>query len=112
MIKIIIERRIMPGLEEEYEEAAREAMRQSLGARGFVGGESLVVYAIGAGRRITTTFSGSKCASGTGEFLRQQLTRMDMRLSDVNAVPDAARVLPLSTRCSVFMKSDCTHRLN
>ncbi|MWJ29373.1 antibiotic biosynthesis monooxygenase [Halomonas sediminis] len=42
MIKIIIERRIMPGLEEEYEQAAREAMRVSLGARGFVGGESLV----------------------------------------------------------------------
>ncbi|MEQ6918496.1 antibiotic biosynthesis monooxygenase family protein [Halomonas aquatica] len=42
MIKIIIERRIMPGLEEEYEEAARDAMRQSLGAPGFVGGESLV----------------------------------------------------------------------
>ncbi|MGM0537197.1 MAG: antibiotic biosynthesis monooxygenase family protein [Pseudomonadota bacterium] len=42
MIKIIIERRIMPGLEEEYEEAAREAMRHSLGASGFVGGESLV----------------------------------------------------------------------
>ncbi|WP_346797702.1 antibiotic biosynthesis monooxygenase family protein [Halomonas sp. Bachu 37] len=42
MIKIIIERRIMPGLEEEYEQAAREAMRISLGARGFVGGESLV----------------------------------------------------------------------
>ncbi|MBA2779956.1 antibiotic biosynthesis monooxygenase family protein [Billgrantia kenyensis] len=42
MIKIIIERRIMPGLEEEYEEAAREAMRYSLGARGFVGGETLV----------------------------------------------------------------------
>src|SRR5690554_7859241 len=32
----------MPGLEQEYEEAAREAMRQSLGARGCVGGESLV----------------------------------------------------------------------
>ncbi|QOR39545.1 DUF1330 domain-containing protein [Billgrantia diversa] len=42
MIKIIIERRIMPGLEEEYEEAAREAMRHSLGARGFVGAETLV----------------------------------------------------------------------
>ncbi|MDR9440626.1 MAG: antibiotic biosynthesis monooxygenase [Halomonas sp.] len=42
MIKIIIERRIMPGLEEEYEEAAREALRHSLGASGFVGGESLV----------------------------------------------------------------------
>ncbi|MGM0616404.1 MAG: antibiotic biosynthesis monooxygenase family protein [Pseudomonadota bacterium] len=42
MIKIIIERRIMPGLEEDYEQAAREAMRVSLGARGFVGGETLV----------------------------------------------------------------------
>lgn len=42
MIKIIIERRIMPGLEEEYEAAAREAMRESLGAMGFVSGESLV----------------------------------------------------------------------
>ncbi|MDN3557746.1 antibiotic biosynthesis monooxygenase family protein [Halomonas maura] len=42
MIKIIIERRIMPGLEAEYEEAAREAMRQVLGAPGFGGGETLV----------------------------------------------------------------------
>ncbi|CAH1045208.1 MULTISPECIES: antibiotic biosynthesis monooxygenase family protein [Halomonas] len=42
MIKVIIERRIMPGLEEEYELAAREAMRVSLGVRGFVGGETLV----------------------------------------------------------------------
>ncbi|SDO08736.1 antibiotic biosynthesis monooxygenase family protein [Vreelandella arcis] len=42
MIKVIIERRIMPGLEEEYEQAARETMRVCLGARGFIGGESLV----------------------------------------------------------------------
>lgn len=42
MIKVIIDRRIMPGLEEEYEHAAREAMRVSLGVRGFVGGETLV----------------------------------------------------------------------
>ncbi|MFC7369991.1 MULTISPECIES: antibiotic biosynthesis monooxygenase family protein [Vreelandella] len=42
MIKVIIERRIMPGLEEEYEQAAREAMRASLGVAGFVGGETLV----------------------------------------------------------------------
>ncbi|MCP1315872.1 antibiotic biosynthesis monooxygenase [Halomonas sp. 707D7] len=42
MVKVIIERRIMPGLEEEYELAAREAMRASLGARGFIGGETLV----------------------------------------------------------------------
>ncbi|HDZ45738.1 hypothetical protein LCGC14_0098550 [marine sediment metagenome] len=42
MIKVIIERRIMPGLEEEFEQAAREAMRVSLGVRGFIGGETLV----------------------------------------------------------------------
>jgi activator of 2-hydroxyglutaryl-CoA dehydratase len=37
---------------------------------------------------------------------------MDMSLEDVSRVPETARVLSLSTRCSVFMKSDCTHRLN
>jgi len=42
MIKVIIERRIMPGLEDEHEKAAREAMRSSLGARGFLNGEILV----------------------------------------------------------------------
>ncbi|MCG7602042.1 antibiotic biosynthesis monooxygenase [Halomonas sp. McH1-25] len=41
MIKIIIERRIMPGLEQEYEQAAREAMRYAMGASGFISGESL-----------------------------------------------------------------------
>lgn len=41
MIKVIIERRIMPGLEDEYEQAAREVMRVSLCVRGFVSGETL-----------------------------------------------------------------------
>lgn len=41
MIKIIIERRIMPGLEDEYELAAREVMRASITAPGFIGGECL-----------------------------------------------------------------------
>jgi heme oxygenase (mycobilin-producing) len=54
MIKIIIERRIMPGLEDEYEQAAREAMRQSLGVRGFVGGESLVEMGHGDRRLMIT----------------------------------------------------------
>jgi len=37
---------------------------------------------------------------------------MNMRLNDINAIPEQSRVLNLSSRCSVFMKSDCTHRLN
>ncbi|MBP5739282.1 MAG: activase, partial [Spirochaetia bacterium] len=77
-----------------------------------LGGEDLVVYTLSDEGRIINNFSGSKCASGTGEFFKQQLARMDMKLEDVNSVPDTAKILELSTRCSVFMKSDCTHRLN
>ncbi|MGC3875359.1 antibiotic biosynthesis monooxygenase family protein [Halomonas sp. GXIMD04776] len=44
MIKIIIERHIMHGLEEEYEQAAREVVRAAMGAPGFIAGESLQEY--------------------------------------------------------------------
>jgi activator of 2-hydroxyglutaryl-CoA dehydratase len=44
-----------------------------------MGGEDLVVYTMDGERKITATFSGSKCASGTGEFFKQQLARMDMK---------------------------------
>ncbi|GHU24921.1 2-hydroxyglutaryl-CoA dehydratase [Spirochaetia bacterium] len=77
-----------------------------------MGGEDLIVYKLGESGKIVNSFSGNKCASGTGEFLKQQLARMDMTLADIDRVPDSAKVYPLSTRCSVFMKSDCTHRLN
>ncbi|MBU0935345.1 MAG: activase [Spirochaetes bacterium] len=77
-----------------------------------MGGEDLIVYSLDETSKIINNFSGNKCASGTGEFLKQQLGRMDMKLADIQNVPDSARVLSLSTRCSVFMKSDCTHRLN
>jgi predicted CoA-substrate-specific enzyme activase len=78
-----------------------------------LGGENLVVYTIdNTSKKIITSFSGNKCASGTGEFFKQQLARMDMGLSDINDIPGNSCVLKLSSRCSVFMKSDCTHRLN
>ncbi|MBN1501897.1 MAG: activase [Spirochaetes bacterium] len=77
-----------------------------------MGGEDLVVYTLDQNNKIVNNFSGSKCASGTGEFFKQQLGRMDLVLDDVNKVPDSSKVLHLATRCSVFMKSDCTHRLN
>ena len=77
-----------------------------------MGGEDLIVYSLDSKGKIINNFSGNKCASGTGEFLKQQLARMDMKLSDIDKVPDTAKVYALSTRCSVFMKSDCTHRLN
>ncbi len=77
-----------------------------------LGGENFLVYSINDESRIITSFSGNKCASGTGEFFKQQLGRMDMTLRDVADVPESAQVHQLSSRCSVFMKSDCTHKLN
>jgi predicted CoA-substrate-specific enzyme activase len=77
-----------------------------------LGGEDLAVYTIDKNKKIITSFSGNKCASGTGEFFKQQLARMNMGLTDINAIPEHSCVMKLSSRCSVFMKSDCTHRLN
>lgn len=77
-----------------------------------MGGEDLVVYTIDENKKIKNNFSGNKCAAGTGEFFKQQLARMDMSLEDIHSIPEDSKVLKLSTRCSVFMKSDCTHRLN
>jgi len=77
-----------------------------------MGGEDLVVYVLNGRGRIVNTYSGNKCASGTGEFLRQQLGRMNLKLEAINEICAGASVHRLSARCSVFMKSDCTHRLN
>ncbi|GHV83936.1 hypothetical protein AGMMS50212_12760 [Spirochaetia bacterium] len=96
-------------------EAALQALKLDGNAPDAVvsmGGEDLIVYSLDGTGKIINNFSGNKCASGTGEFLKQQLARMDMTLSDINKVSGSAKVYPLSTRCSVFMKSDCTHRLN
>ncbi|NTW68046.1 MAG: activase, partial [Nitrospirae bacterium] len=77
-----------------------------------MGGEDLVVYVLNDRGRIVNTYSGNKCASGTGEFFLQQLGRMNLRIEDINDFCDGARAHRISARCSVFMKSDCTHRLN
>ncbi len=93
-------------------EAAVEALALRSRAVVTLGGEDLVVYILDQRGRVQTSYAGNKCASGTGEFFRQQLGRMDLDLQDLDAVADGAHVLKLSSRCSVFMKSDCTHRLN
>jgi predicted CoA-substrate-specific enzyme activase len=93
-------------------EAALRAIDEKVDAVVTMGGEDLVVYTVDDRCAIVNNFSGNKCASGTGEFFKQQLARMDMNLEDAAKVGLDAKVMPLSTRCSVFMKSDCTHRLN
>ena len=93
-------------------EAALRAIGEKVDAVVTMGGEDLIVYTVDDRCAIVNNFSGNKCASGTGEFFKQQLARMDMKLEDAAKVGNEAKVMPLSTRCSVFMKSDCTHRLN
>ncbi|MDC7231596.1 MAG: acyl-CoA dehydratase activase [Spirochaetales bacterium] len=93
-------------------EKALEKTGHTVDAVVSMGGEDLVVYTVDRNGKITNNFSGSKCASGTGEFFKQQLARMDMTLDNVNRVSEESKVCSLSARCSVFMKSDCTHKLN
>jgi predicted CoA-substrate-specific enzyme activase len=77
-----------------------------------LGGESIVVFTMDREGRTREAIAGDKCAAGTGEFFRQQLMRMDLGLSVLERIPDDTKPHPLSSRCSVFMKSDCTHKLN
>ncbi len=77
-----------------------------------LGGEDFVVYTIDSNGKIITSHSGNKCASGTGEFFKQQLGRMDITLEQSTDIQQGCQVHPLSSRCSVFMKSDCTHKMN
>ena len=93
-------------------ESGLEALNLRPRAVVSMGGEDLVVYVLDSRGRIVNTYAGNKCASGTGEFLRQQLGRMNLRIEDINELCEGAHVHPISARCSVFMKSDCTHRLN
>ncbi|MCL2601134.1 MAG: acyl-CoA dehydratase activase, partial [Treponema sp.] len=110
------EGRFMFGVSGTLEPLCAEAALKNLGLKAdavvSMGGEDLIVYSLDGDGKIINNFSGNKCASGTGEFLKQQLARMDMTLEDIEKVSDDAKVYPLSTRCSVFMKSDCTHKLN
>ncbi len=76
------------------------------------GGETFMVYHLDAGGRIQAIHSGNKCASGTGEFFLQQIGRMSIPLGDIAAMPLPETIHPVSGRCSVFCKSDCTHALN
>ena len=76
-----------------------------------VGGENFTLYKLNDKGNITAVFTGSKCASGTGEFFLQQLKRMDIGLDAANAV-ETDEIYELSSRCTVFCKSDCTHALN
>lgn len=76
------------------------------------GGETFMVYVLNAAGQITNVKTGNKCASGTGEFFLQQLRRMDVTLDEAAEWAAVDEPYPVSGRCSVFCKSDCTHATN
>ncbi len=76
------------------------------------GGETFIAYFLDKSGRIRSVQTGNKCASGTGEFFLQQITRMDLGLEAAISEAKGEEPYPLAGRCSVFCKSDCTHALN
>ena len=76
------------------------------------GGETFLVYRLHDTGEVESVHTGNKCASGTGEFLLQQLGRMALNLDDVAGMKLTDEPHNVSGRCSVFCKSDCTHALN
>ena len=70
---------------------ALRAIGEKVDAVVTMGGEDLIVYTVDERCAIVNNFSGNKCASGTGEFFKQQLARMDMSLEDAAKVPASTR---------------------
>lgn len=52
----------------------------------------------------------SNCSSGTGSFLEEQMSRLNLELTDYSKLAQKAKSIPrIAGRCSVFAKTDITH---
>ena len=100
--------------EPEATELAYDFCRQDNDYQGIVsaGGETFIYYELDYQERIAGVHTGSKCASGTGEFFLQQVKRMGLSAGEALQAARGAQAYSVAGRCSVFCKSDCTHALN
>ncbi|MGV8171234.1 MAG: acyl-CoA dehydratase activase [Candidatus Woesearchaeota archaeon] len=76
------------------------------------GGENFIVYSLDKNGKISKVNTGNKCASGTGEFFLQQISRIGLNANQAIELGLKGTPHKISGRCSVFCKSDCTHVLN
>ncbi len=76
------------------------------------GGETTLAYLLTPKGQISNVIAGSKCAAGTGAFYLQQLRRMNLSVEQAADAAASSNPYPISSRCSVFCKSDCTHAVN
>ncbi len=52
----------------------------------------------------------SNCSAGTGSFLEEQMSRLNLKLEDYSVYAGRAKSIPrIAGRCSVFAKTDITH---
>jgi predicted CoA-substrate-specific enzyme activase len=52
----------------------------------------------------------SNCSAGTGSFLEEQMSRLNLSLEDYSIYASKAKSIPrIAGRCSVFAKTDITH---
>ncbi|MBN1539990.1 MAG: activase, partial [Candidatus Thermoplasmatota archaeon] len=99
---------------EAVEHAYEWENREGKGYNAIVsaGGETFMVYVLDHDGKIIDVHTGSKCASGTGEFFLQQIRRMGLTIQEAMEQGKDAEPHRLSSRCTVFCKSDCTHATN
>lgn len=79
-----------------------------------LGGESFILYVLDDKGQVMNILAQDKCAAGSGEFLMQQLERLDLPLDEAICMAASSTGPPilLASRCSVHCKSDITHKLN
>jgi predicted CoA-substrate-specific enzyme activase len=62
--------------------------------------------------RILTVLTHNRCAAGSGEFLIQQIDRFNLTLEEAIERAKLGNSIQLASRCSVYCKTDVTHKLN
>ena len=77
-----------------------------------IGGESAryITGLDGSDKSRIEILMNSNCSSGTGAFLEEQMSRLNLRLTDYSELVKKAKTIPrIAGRCSVFAKTDITH---
>ncbi|WP_347490505.1 acyl-CoA dehydratase activase [Desulfoscipio sp. XC116] len=88
------------------------AENRAIGSIIDIGGEnaSFISGLSGSDKSRIEISMNSNCSSGTGSFLEEQMSRLDLKLADYTKLAEKAKSIPrIAGRCSVFAKTDITH---
>lgn len=84
-------------------------VQDNIGSIIDIGGES-AKYITGLKGSALEISLNSNCSAGTGAFLEEQMSRLNLRLEDYSAYANRAASIPrIAGRCSVFAKTDIIH---